>query len=103
MDIEKLTGPWRAIIARCWEDDEFKKRLMSDPATVLKQNGVDVANGIQIRVLENTDKVLYLTLPAKPREEELSDAELEGVAGGFGPKFAMRSLPKVGPKRRSVC
>jgi hypothetical protein len=34
------------------------------------------------KALENTDKVVHLVIPAKPAD--LSDADLEKVAGGAG-------------------
>ena len=73
---------WGQIVAKAWQDDAFKKRLLADPAAVLKEQGLELPAGTQIRVVENTDQVIHLTLPAKPLERELSEAELEGVAGG---------------------
>lgn len=74
--------PWGQIVAKAWQDESFKKRLLAEPAAVFKEFGVAVSPSIQVRVVENTDTRVYLTIPAKPHEAELSDAELEGVAGG---------------------
>jgi hypothetical protein len=41
------------------------------------------SNGVQLWVVEYTNQVVHLMLPAKLREGHLSDAELAGVAGGF--------------------
>tara|TARA_B100000315_G_scaffold218472_1_gene219800 strand:- start:160 stop:363 length:204 start_codon:yes stop_codon:yes gene_type:complete len=30
------------IVAKAWSDEEFKAKLMADPKSVLKENGVDV-------------------------------------------------------------
>ena len=51
-------------------------------------------SGTQIRIVENTDQVIHLTLPVKRREGELSDAELAGMAGGRG-VGATNSAPKL--------
>lgn len=67
------------IIAKAWTDDSFKRKLLSDPAATLKAEGVDIPVGVEVRVVENTDKVFHLVLPAKSRE--LSDEDLEKVAG----------------------
>jgi hypothetical protein len=75
---------WSQITARAWSDDAFKKRLLADPAAALKEYGLGVPAGIQIKVLENTDKLLNLVLPIKPAPEELSEEELHRVAGGQG-------------------
>jgi hypothetical protein len=89
MNAEKQVKQWGQVVAKAWQNDQFKKRLMAEPATVLKENGVDVPAGVQLRVVENTDQVVHVTLPAKPREGELSDAELAGVAGGESVRAAV--------------
>jgi hypothetical protein len=57
--------------------------LIANASTVLKEHGVEPPSGLQVRIVENTDELIHLTLPAKPREGELSDDELENVAGGW--------------------
>ena len=57
---------WEEIIARAWADEDFKKRLMADPLSVLKSLGMKVTSGIKIQVVEETPSLRYLTLPAKP-------------------------------------
>lgn len=47
-----------------------------------KENNVDMPEGIEVKVVENTDKLVHFTLPPKPKEGELSDEELGKVAGG---------------------
>lgn len=78
---QDIAKKYAQIVARAWADDTFKSRLLSDPTAVLREEGIDVPEGIEIRAVENTDKVAYLTLPPTP-SEELSDEELESVAGG---------------------
>ncbi len=38
------------IIAKAWVDEEFKKRLLADPATVLKENGIEIPEGMTVKV-----------------------------------------------------
>ena len=71
------------IVAKAWADEAFKQRLLADPAAVLKAEGLAVPEGVELRLVENTDKVVHLTLPAKPAE--LSDEQLDDVAGGASP------------------
>jgi hypothetical protein len=73
---------WDQIVARAWADAAFKKRLLADPAAVLKDYGLAPPAGTQLKVVENTDKVLHLVLPLKPAPEELSEEELQRVSGG---------------------
>ena len=69
------------LVSRAWSDPAFKQRLLSDPAAVLKEQGIDVAPGVEVRVVENTENVVYLALPPQPKEG-LSDEQLDQVAGG---------------------
>jgi len=72
---------WGQVVARAWSDEAFKRRLLAEPGAVLREQGVDVPPGVEVRVVENTDAVVHLTLP-RPPAEELSDEQLETVAGG---------------------
>ena len=68
------------LIAKCWADEGFKRKLLATPAPMLKAEGVELPAGLSIKALENTDKVVHLVIPAKPTE--LSDADLDKMAGG---------------------
>lgn len=68
------------LIAKAWADDNFKKKLLSDPASVLKAEGVELPAGMRVQAVEDTQTVHHLVIPAKPTE--LSEEELEKVAGG---------------------
>ena len=57
---------WEPIVGRAWEDDEFKKQLLANPAAVLKEHGVEAMPGVRIRVLENSESIVHLTVPTKP-------------------------------------
>ncbi len=69
------------VVARAWSDDAFKAQLLGDPATALKEAGVAVPDGVEVKVVENTEAVFHLVLPPRP-DEELSDETLDKVAGG---------------------
>jgi hypothetical protein len=72
-------GPDRGqVVAERW----VKKRLLADPSAVLKEEGLNIPAGVQVRVMENTDRLVHLTIPPKRWEGELSDDDLENVAGG---------------------
>lgn len=83
MTQEVQNDPINNILAKCWADASFKTQLLADPTAALKAEGIEIPEGCTVRVLENTDKVLNYVLPPNPNAE-LSDAELESVAGGKG-------------------
>jgi len=70
------------IIAKCWQDAAFKQRFLSDPKKVLSEYQIDVPAGLDLQVVENTDKKMFITLPMKPPVGELSDNQLDAVSGG---------------------
>jgi len=74
-------NPMQKIIARCWEDEEFKKRLMADPAKILDAEGVNVPDGVSIRVMEDTEQVRTLIIPPAPFL--LDDDQLKSITGGL--------------------
>ena len=69
------------IVAKAWGDAAFKQQLLADPVTVLHAEGVAIPEGTELRMVENTDTLVYLTLPARPAK--ISDEQLDQVAGGF--------------------
>jgi len=85
---------WSQLVAQAWADDKVKQRFVSAPDAVLRERGIEVPPGVEIRVVENTDKIYYFTLPARPDPTELSASQLTGVAGGV--KMAADSVV-IGP------
>ena len=74
-----------ALFAACWKDEALKARFMADPKAVLAEYGIDVPDGINVNVVENSDNTVHITMPQAPDGAgELSDEELANVAGGVG-------------------
>jgi hypothetical protein len=71
------------MVAKAWTDPAFKSNLLTDPKAALAAAGISVPAGVALKVVENTDKVIHLVLPARPNSE-LSDEALDKVAGGDG-------------------
>lgn len=82
MNAQQQSDKWMQILAKAWTDDTFKKRLLVDPAGVLRENGLAVPAGVELRIHEDTDKVQHLVIPKSARSVELSDEQLASVAGG---------------------
>lgn len=69
-----------AILSRAAEDGEFRSRLITDPkAAIAAEIGVTIPEEFNVVVHEDGATTAHLVLAPSP---ELTDAELELVAGG---------------------
>ena len=93
MSDDKLSG----VFSKCREDAAFKKRFLADPGAVLGAEGFDVPEGVEVKVVENLPGTLHIVLPSELGSSDLSDADLEQIAGGLhqGPLRTKFSLSRV--------
>jgi hypothetical protein len=73
-----------ALIEKCWKDPDFKKRVVSDPkGTVEHHTGQKLPSEVKIFIHEEDANTLHFSIPPAPANvTELSDEDLERVAGG---------------------
>ena len=71
------------LFAACWKDEALKARFMADPKAVLAEYDMSVPEDIDVKVVENADDCVHITLPAPPAGHAgLRDDELMNAAGG---------------------
>jgi hypothetical protein len=77
-------GPVEQVLKKAQADPAFRKKLIADPrGTVYDAVGLEIPKGLEVKVFENTADTIHLPIAAKPDPSaELSEAELEQVAGG---------------------
>ena len=76
------------VFAACWKDEALKARFLADPKAVLAEHGIDVPADVDVRVVENSENRVHITLPASPLGDgELSNEDLSNAAGGTGVIF----------------
>ena len=74
-----------AVINKALEDASFRRDLVANPhAAISRLLGFGVSPELKITVLQETPDTAYLVLPVSAASGELSDDQLEGVAGGLG-------------------
>lgn len=92
-----LEGSVEQVLDKAIGNDSFKKLLMADPKGTLANELPDFYVPMDYKILfhENTAKEIHLLIPSLATEEdELSEAELDSVAGG-----AKHKGPHVGRGR----
>lgn len=71
------------VFAACWKDDDLKARFIADPKAVLSEFGMTVPDGLDLKVVENTDDCVHITLPVSASEDhDVADSDLTAAAGG---------------------
>jgi hypothetical protein len=64
------------------ENPKYRAALLSDPKGIIeRQLNIKLGN-VQIKAVSETASTAYVVVPYVPSEGELSDADLEKVAGG---------------------
>lgn len=66
------------VIALAWQDEAYKKRLLAHPVEVLREAGLEVPEGMRVKVLQDTPTLKHLVIPVRP--SGLSARELEDYA-----------------------
>lgn len=80
----KERNAYAAIVARAWKDPAFKTKLLKHPKEAFKEVGIDLPPNVKIHVIEDKpDNITFVLPPAAASVGEMSDQELEKVAGGL--------------------
>jgi hypothetical protein len=82
------------IVKRCWDSEQFCREFTADPTgTFVKYLQVPGESLPKIVVHEETPGSWHIVLPAKPgNANELSEQELEKVAGGVTPTIVVSTV-----------
>jgi hypothetical protein len=72
---------WGQVVARAWDDDAFRRRLLAEPACVLREEGIDVPPGAAVRVIEGeradtSEEEACFWLPPTPPGRNLTEDDL---------------------------
>jgi hypothetical protein len=81
----------RKLIQRSMEDEDFRQRLLDDPKGAVEHElGGALPESMEVRAVEESADTIYLVLPSAStvgQGEEISDQDLERVAGGEGTAY----------------
>jgi len=75
---------WDKIVEQAAKNPKYLQQLTADPRGLMeKQLGASIPKSVNIKVVEESADTYYIVLPAMAKEgAELSDSDLEKVAGG---------------------
>jgi hypothetical protein len=84
------------IVAHAWKDARFKEKLLKNPKEALKEMGMDVPANFDVRVIEEKTNSSTFILPKAPAvAKELSEQELQKLAGGIFGNACTQSFPVI--------
>lgn len=81
------------VIERAWEDAQFKSELLANPVEAMEKltgNKISLSEGQKLVVVDQSDaSTVYFNIPRKVELNslELTEEQLEMVAGGISPTF----------------
>jgi hypothetical protein len=77
---------WSKLAERACKDAELKQRLLNDPMPLLREAGIEVPVGAEVRVTEENGSLNCVIESGKAARAvaagELAEADLANVAGG---------------------
>jgi len=104
MEFTQSQKAYGEIVQKAWEDPQFKRELMANPAEAIEKAigyKLNLPEGKTLVVRDQTDEsTVYINIPAKPNMEdiELDEEQLEVVAGGKGGVFSWEPTPTFSTK-----
>jgi len=82
---EKVEATLKSVVEKAQVDPSFREKLKNNPKeTLAAEAGEMIPEFIRIAIVDQNDTDIVITLP-KVQNDELSDADLEQVAGGKMP------------------
>ncbi len=80
-DLQQYHTLIERITDRYYEDADFRETLDSDARAALADMGLQLPEGIEVKVVASTSRQAYVVLPPDPNVD-LDDEALTAVAGG---------------------
>ncbi|HWI41500.1 MAG TPA: NHLP leader peptide family RiPP precursor [Verrucomicrobiae bacterium] len=78
------------LISRAWTDRDFLEKLRTAPEDAFKEFGIEIPQGMKVRVVENTTETVHFVLPQPPQGGEVPLGEQMDHDGGGHDCFACR-------------
>jgi hypothetical protein len=82
MSNEQTEKKLSQLASRASTDQNFKQKLVNDPAPLLRENGIEIPGGTEPRVVADKESISFEFVPQQSSSAELAESALSAVAGG---------------------
>jgi len=83
MSNEQTEKKLSQLASRASTDQNFKQKLVNDPAPLLRENGIEIPDGTEPRVVADKESISFEFVPQQSHSgAELTESALSAVAGG---------------------
>jgi hypothetical protein len=82
MSNEQTEEKLSQLASRASTDQNFKQKLVNDPAPLLRENGIEIPEGAEPRVLADKESISFEFVPQQSSGAELTESALSAVTGG---------------------
>ncbi len=82
MSTSDLQTALKDLLKKAASDADFRAKALKDPATALKEAGVELPAGQSIKFVEKVDEIVIPLPPVGASDTELTDNVLSQAAGG---------------------
>ncbi|HPG29550.1 MAG TPA: NHLP leader peptide family RiPP precursor [bacterium] len=62
---DEMRKKYAKIVAKAWADEDYKKNLLNNTETVLKNEGFEVPADLKIQIIEEPENTKIFVLPQK--------------------------------------
>ncbi len=91
---EDLDKKWKMVATKAVTDDSYKKQLVADPVGMMAKEGIDVPEGVEVKI--GTGQVTKLKPP-----EDASDELKDEIHWWSWRLDSIREFGKEDPKRKT--
>jgi hypothetical protein len=82
MSNEQTEKKLSQLASRASTDRNFKQKLVNDPAPLLRENGIEIPDCTEPRVVADKESISFEFVPQQFSGAELTESALSAVAGG---------------------
>ena len=80
MEQDEMRKKYAKIVAKAWADEDYKKNLLNNTETILKDEGFEIPAGLKIKIIEEPENTKIFVLPKQSDDFEKIEKVDERIA-----------------------